>query len=168
MSETQGIEPVGHEHWAGKVVVGHIAVRIVAGAVRIVVGAVHMAAGAVRKAAAVVPTGLAAGTAAVRTAAAVHTLEEVGVDSMEIGELGLPLATWDVAIADTPETWVSGQVAAVAACCIPSAPEEGMAMMVLHMDWQVAEGRVAVAGRTSPGAAEWAELQAAADAGRMD
>jgi hypothetical protein len=87
---------------------------------------------------------------------------------MGLGELGLPLATWDVAIADTPETWVSGQVAAVAACCIPSAPEEGMAMMVLHMDWQVAEGRVAVAGRTSPAAEEWAELQTAADSGRMD
>jgi hypothetical protein len=168
MSETQGIGPAGHEHWAGKVVVGHkIAVHIVAGAVRIVVGAVHMTAGAVRKTAGVVPTGLVAGTAAVRTAAAVHILEEVGVDSMGIGELGLPLATWDVAIADTSETWVSDQVAAVAACCIPTAPE-GMAMMVLHMDWQVAEGRVAVAGRTSPGAEEWAELQAAADAGRMD
>jgi hypothetical protein len=161
MSETQGTGPAGHEHWAGKVIVGHIAVRIVAGAVRIVVGAVHMAAE-------VVPTGLAAGTAAVRTAAAVHILEEVGVDSMEIGELGLPLATWDVAIADTSETWVSDQVAAVAACCIPTGPEAGMAMMVLHMDWQVAEGRVAVAGRTSPGAEEWAELQAAADAGRME
>jgi hypothetical protein len=168
MSETQGIRPVGHEHWADKVVVGHrIAVHIVAGAVRIVVGAVHMTAGAVRKTAAIVPTGLAAGTAAVRTAA-VHILEEVGVDSMGIGELGLPLATWDVAIADTSETWVSDQVAAVAACCIPTGPEEGMAMMVLHMDWQVAEGRVAVAGRTSPGAEEWAGLQAAADAGRMD
>jgi hypothetical protein len=144
------------------VVVGHkIAVHIVA-------GAVHIVAGAARKTAGVVPTGLAAGTAAVRTAAAVHILGEVGADSMGIGELGLPLATWDVAIADTSETWVSDQVAAVAACCIPTAPEEGMVMMVLHMDWQVAEGRVAVAGRTSPGAEEWAGLQAAADAGRMD
>jgi hypothetical protein len=127
-----------------------------------------MAAGAVRKVAAVVPTGLAVDTAAVRTAAAVHILEEVGVDSMGLGELGLPLATWDVVIADTSETWVSDQVAAVAACCIPTAPEEGMVMMALHMDWQVAEGRVAVAGRTSPGAGEWAGLQAAADSGRMD
>jgi hypothetical protein len=148
------------------VVVGHkIAVHVVAGAVHIVAGVVRIVAeavrivvGAARKTAGVVPTGLAA----------VHILGEVGADSMGIGELGLPLATWDVAIADTSETWVSDQVAAVAACCIPTAPEEGMVMMVLHMDWQVAEGRVAVAGRTSPGAEEWAGLQAAADAGRMD
>jgi hypothetical protein len=116
-----------------------------------------------------VPIGSAADTAAVHTAAAAdHILEGVGADSMGFGELGLPLETWDVVIADTLETWAADRVVAVAACCTLPVPGEDMAMMVLHMG---SVGRATVAGLPSPGAegraALQAELQAAADSGRM-
>jgi hypothetical protein len=121
---------------------------------------------AVHKAVVVAPTGFA-----VRTAA-VHTLEEAGVDSMVFEELDLVLETWDsetldAAIADTMETWASDQVAVVAACCIQTVLGKDMATMVLHTDW-TAVGRVAVAEPTNRVARVQADFQAAADSGHMD